>query len=47
MSSCCCYQKKYGFFNFIFDIIMIFMTFGLWLIWIFCREMRKCPRCGC
>lgn len=33
--------KKYGFWNFIFDCIMVLLTWGLWLIWIFVREMRK------
>jgi hypothetical protein len=33
--------KSYGFFNFVFDCFMVFLTLGLWLIWIFCREMRK------
>lgn len=34
-------QRKYGTSNFIFDLIMICLTAGLWLIWIFCREMRN------
>lgn len=34
-------RKRYGFFNFIFDSIMTLMTYGLWLIWIFVREMRN------
>ena len=33
-------QKRYGFFSFIFDVVMAFVTGGLWLIWIFVREMR-------
>jgi hypothetical protein len=33
--------KRYGFFSFIFDIVMIVITGGLWLIWIFVREMRR------
>lgn len=33
--------KKYGFFNFLFDCIMVMITGGLWFIWIFVREMRK------
>ena len=33
--------KKYGFLSFIFDIIMVVITGGFWLIWIFAREMRK------
>lgn len=34
-------QKSYGFFSFIGDVIMLFLTAGLWLIWIFVREMRR------
>jgi hypothetical protein len=34
-------QKRYGFFNFLFDCFMVLITYGLWLIWIFVREMRK------
>ena len=34
-------QKSYGFWKFIGDCVMVFFTFGLWLIWIFVREMRK------
>jgi hypothetical protein len=34
-------KKKYGFFKFAFDCLMFFITGGLWLIWIFVREMRK------
>jgi hypothetical protein len=34
-------RKHYGFFNFLFDCIMVSLTCGLWLIWIFVREMRK------
>jgi hypothetical protein len=33
--------KKYGFFKFLGDVIMTFLTAGLWLIWIFVREMRN------
>jgi len=33
--------KKYGFFSFLFDSFMVLITWGLWLIWIFVREMRK------
>lgn len=39
MSANC--KNNYGCGNFIFDIFMILITGGLWLIWIFCREMRK------
>lgn len=34
-------QKKYGFFKFLLDVFMVFLTYGLWLIWIFVREMRN------
>lgn len=34
-------QKEYGFFNFVWDSFMLIMTCGLWLIWIFVREMRR------
>jgi hypothetical protein len=34
-------EKSYGFFNFLGDCIMVCLTFGFWLIWIFVREMRK------
>jgi len=34
-------QKQYGFWSFIGDIFMLFLTCGLWLIWIFVREMRR------
>lgn len=33
-------RKKYGFFRFGFDVVMTLVTSGLWLIWIFVREMR-------
>lgn len=33
-------RKKYGFWGFMGDLIMICLTGGLWLIWIFVREMR-------
>jgi hypothetical protein len=33
-------KKRYGFGSFIFDLCMTGLTGGLWLIWIFCREMR-------
>ena len=34
-------RRRYGFFSFIFDIFMIVITCGLWIIWIFVREMRN------
>lgn len=34
-------MQRYGLFNFLFDIFMVSMTGGLWLIWIFIREMRR------
>jgi hypothetical protein len=34
-------RKPYGCLSFIFDCVMVVITGGLWLIWIFVREMRK------
>lgn len=34
-------RKKYSLFNFVVDLLMTFITGGLWLIWIFVREMRN------
>jgi len=34
-------RKRYGFWNFIGDVLMTCLTSGLWLIWIFVREMRR------
>lgn len=34
-------RRRYGFFNFLFDVIMTVITGGLWLIWVFVREMRR------
>lgn len=31
----------YTFWNFLFDVVMTIITGGLWLIWVFVREMRK------
>lgn len=36
-----CARKRYGVLNFLGDAIMIGITGGLWLIWIFVREMRN------
>lgn len=33
--------RRYGFVNFAFDAILTIITGGLWLIWIFVREMRN------
>jgi len=38
-------MKKYGFWNFILDLILVGLTGGIWLIWIFIREMRRNNRC--
>ena len=37
MSNC----RHYGLFNFLVDITLTLVTGGLWLIWIFVREMRR------
>ena len=34
-------RKRYGFWNFVFDVALTALTGGFWLIWIFIREMRK------
>lgn len=34
-------KRRYTFGNFLFDVIMLVLTGGLWVIWIFCREMRN------
>lgn len=34
-------RPRYGCMSFLFDIFMIVITAGLWLIWIFVREMRR------
>lgn len=39
----CCGYKQYGFWSLIFDLCMIGVTWGVWLLWIFVREMRR-PR---
>lgn len=36
-------KRKYGFCNFFIDVLMTGLTGGLWLIWVFCREMRNRP----
>jgi hypothetical protein len=33
--------RPYGCLAFIGDILMTLLTGGLWLIWVFCREMRR------
>jgi hypothetical protein len=33
--------RRYGFWNFVLDCFMTYLTGGLWLIWIFVREIRK------
>ena len=34
-------KRKYTLCSFLFDIFMCVITGGLWLIWIFVREMRN------
>jgi hypothetical protein len=34
-------RPKYGFWKFVGDVLMVGLTGGLWLIWIFVREMRR------
>lgn len=44
MDNCSTYvpycKKRYGFFNFLGDTLMVCATGGFWIIWIFVREMR-------
>lgn len=41
-----CNHRRYGFSNFVGDLILICFTFGLWIIWICIREAGR-SRCGC
>lgn len=34
-------RNGYGCFSFLFDVLLTLVTGGLWLIWIFVREMRR------
>lgn len=34
-------RQRYGFFKFLIDACLTVLTGGLWLIWIFVREMRR------
>ena len=34
-------SRSYGCMGFLFDCLMVVITGGLWLIWIFVREMRR------
>lgn len=34
-------KKNYGFAKFLVDAVLTIATSGLWLIWIFVREMRS------
>lgn len=33
-------RRRYGLLNFLFDALLTILTGGLWLIWIFVREVR-------
>ena len=33
--------RRYGFWSFVGDVLLVLITGGLWLIWIFIREMRR------
>lgn len=35
------HRSRYTLFNFLVDLLLVVITGGLWLIWIFVREMRK------
>jgi len=34
-------RNGYGILHFGFDVLLVVITGGLWLIWIFVREMRR------
>ena len=34
-------DRRYGFWNFMLDILMLALTGGLWFIWILIREIRR------
>lgn len=34
-------RRRYGAFKFLVDATMTLLTSGLWLIWVFVREMRR------
>ncbi len=34
-------NRSYGFGNFLVDFLLLILTGGLWVIWIFIREMRR------
>lgn len=34
-------MRRYGFWNFIGDALLTMFSGGLWLIWVFVREMRQ------
>lgn len=36
-----CARRKYNLINFAWDILLTVLTGGLWLVWIFIREMRN------
>lgn len=38
-------KKSYGFWKFVGDCVMTIFTGGLWLIWVFVREMRNRSKC--
>ena len=33
-------NRRYGFWKFAFDVVLTLITGGIWLIWIFVRELR-------
>lgn len=34
-------NQGYGCLHFLLDVVLVVLTGGLWLIWIFVREMRR------
>lgn len=37
-------RRRYTIFSFLFDLLMITLTAGFWLVWIFVREVRGLRR---
>jgi hypothetical protein len=40
-NNCCCGGRGYGFSNLVGDFVLTICTFGLWLIWVFIRELSN------
>jgi hypothetical protein len=36
-------QNKYGFWAFVLDLVLIFLTGGIWFVWMVFRHLRSNP----